>query len=142
LAFLLEYLDNTLKTPEEVEHYLRLPNLGIVPDFLSLEWQRYGPQKLSSLPPRMPSSLASGKEPALVLSHHSFSVVKEAYRTLRTAILLSRAGESPKTILFTSGIRGEGKTVTVLTALLSLPRWAFLSWSSMLTCAALTVIGS
>jgi capsular exopolysaccharide synthesis family protein len=114
LAFLLEYLDNTLKTPEEVEHYLRLPNLSIVPDFLSLEWQRYGPQRLSSLPPRMPSSLASGKGPAFVLSHHSFSVVKEAYRTLRTAILLSRAGESPKTILFTSGIHGEGKTVTVL----------------------------
>jgi capsular exopolysaccharide synthesis family protein len=114
LAFLLEYLDNTLKTPEELEHYLRLPNLGIVPDFLSLEWRRYAPQKLSSLPSRMPSSLASGKEPALVFSDHSFSVVKEAYRTLRTAILLSRAEEPPKTILFTSGIHGEGKTVTML----------------------------
>jgi capsular exopolysaccharide synthesis family protein len=114
LAFLLESLDNTLKTPEEVEHYLRLPNLGILPDFVSSEWQRYAPQKLLALPPRLPRSLASGKEPELVVSHHSFSVVKEAFRTLRTAILLSRAGASPKTILFTSGIHGEGKTVTVL----------------------------
>jgi polysaccharide biosynthesis transport protein len=114
VAFLLEYLDNTLKTPEEVEHYLRVPTLGIVPDFLSLEWQRHAPQKLPSLLPRMSSSLASGKEPALVLSQHSFSIVKEAYRTLRTAILLSRAEEPPKTILFTSGIHGEGKTVTML----------------------------
>jgi polysaccharide biosynthesis transport protein len=114
LAFLLESLDNTLKTPEEVEHYLRLPNLGILPDLLSLEWRRYASQKLHALPPQLPSSLASGKKPALVVSHHPFAVVKEAFRTLRTAILLSRAGESPKTILFTSGIHGEGKTVTVL----------------------------
>jgi len=36
LALVLEYLDNTLKTPEEVERYLRLPNLAVVPDFFSL----------------------------------------------------------------------------------------------------------
>jgi polysaccharide biosynthesis transport protein len=126
LAFLLEYLDNTLKTPEEVERYLRLPNLAVVPDFFSLDGQGYPPQKLSSrwrslvpqrlpsLPSQLPGSLASGKEPALVLSHPPFSVVTETYRMLRTAILLSQAGGSPKTILFTSGIFGEGKTVTVV----------------------------
>ena len=37
----------------------------------------------------------------------------EAYRKLRTAIFLSRPGEPPKTILFTSGTSGEGKTMTV-----------------------------
>ena len=52
LAFLLEYLDNTLKTPQEVERYLRLPNLAVVPDFLSLDEQRHAPQKLPPLPPR------------------------------------------------------------------------------------------
>jgi polysaccharide biosynthesis transport protein len=126
LAFLLEYLDNTLKTPEEVERYLRLPNLAVVPDFFSLDGQGHSPQKLSSrwrslvpqrlpsLPSQLPGSLASGKEPALVLSHPPFSVVTETYRMLRTAILLSQAGGSPKTILFTSGIFGEGKTVTVV----------------------------
>ncbi|MGH8071820.1 MAG: GumC family protein [Candidatus Entotheonellia bacterium] len=138
LAFLLEYLDNTLKTPQEVERYLRLPNLGVVPDFLSLDEQSYAPQKLSSLwrslvrhrklrdeqkyaphripslRPQIPSSLASGRELALVLSHPPLSVVTEAYRMLRMAILLSQAEESPKTILFTSGIFGEGKTVTVV----------------------------
>jgi polysaccharide biosynthesis transport protein len=138
LAFLLEYLDNTLKTPDEVERYLRLPNLGVVPDFFSLDgqghapqklssrWhspvrhrklrdgQKYAPQRLPSLPSQLPGSLASGKEPGLVLSPPPFSVVIEAYRMLRTAILLSQAGGSPKTILFTSSIFGEGKTVTVV----------------------------
>jgi Mrp family chromosome partitioning ATPase len=41
------------------------------------------------------------------------SLVTEAYRMLRATILISQARESPKTILFTSGIYGEGKTVTV-----------------------------
>ena len=36
LALLLEHLNNTLRTPEEVERYLRLPNLVVVPDFLRL----------------------------------------------------------------------------------------------------------
>jgi capsular exopolysaccharide synthesis family protein len=47
-------------------------------------------------------------------SPNPYSIILEAYRTLRTAILLSRASEPPKTILFTSGTPGEGKSVTVL----------------------------
>jgi polysaccharide biosynthesis transport protein len=109
-----QHLDNSLKSPEEVERYLRLPNLGVVPDFFSLDWRRYAPQRFLHAAPQMPTSLASGKELALVPPHHSFSMIAEAYRTLRTAILLSRAGEPPKTVLFTSGIHGEGKTVTVV----------------------------
>jgi succinoglycan biosynthesis transport protein ExoP len=117
LALFFEYLDNTdhtLKTSEEVERYLRLPNLGVVPDFLSLNGRRYTLRKLPYTPPQIPSALPSGKKHALVLAHHPLSVLTEAYRMLRTAILLSRAGESPKTVLFTSGIHGEGKTVTVV----------------------------
>lgn len=49
-----------------------------------------------------------------MLSHHPFSTVMETYRMLRAAILLSRPGEPPKTILFTSAVHGEGKTVTTV----------------------------
>ncbi|MBI4639264.1 MAG: polysaccharide biosynthesis tyrosine autokinase, partial [Candidatus Tectomicrobia bacterium] len=111
LAFFFEYLDNTLKTPEEVERYLRLPNLGVVPDFLSLDQRSYAP-KLSYTQFQLPNPPSSKEE--IILYHHPFSLVTESYRTLRTAILLSRAGEPPKTLLFTSGTRGEGKTVTVV----------------------------
>ena len=41
-------------------------------------------------------------------------MVMEAYRTLRTAILLSRAEKPPQTLLFTSAMHGEGKTVTTV----------------------------
>ena len=43
LAFLLDYLDNTLKDPEEAERYLRLPNIGIIPEFSRLNSSSYGP---------------------------------------------------------------------------------------------------
>src|SRR4029453_5666447 len=111
-AFFVEYLDNTLETPQEVERYLHLPQLGLVPDFARLNQRTYTPYALPLTPTSQPKPPVEGKE--LVLSHHPLSVVTESYRALRTAILLSRAEEPPKTILFTSSIQGEGKTTTAL----------------------------
>jgi polysaccharide biosynthesis transport protein len=113
LALLLEHLNNTLRTADEVERHLRLPNLVVVPDFLSLPKRRKNGKSQISRPE---SSLHSklcvpSKKP--VASSVSLSMLTEAYRKLRTAIFLSRPGEPPKTILFTSGIKGEGKTMTV-----------------------------
>jgi capsular exopolysaccharide synthesis family protein len=112
LAFFHEYLDNTLKTPEEVERYLHLPNLSEVPNFSRLDLCAYVPQALSGTLSQTVISPSYKRE--LILSYHPFSVVAEMYRTLHTAILLSQAEEPPQAILFTSGIHGEGKTTTVI----------------------------
>ncbi len=113
LAFFSEYLDNTLRTPEEVERYLRLPNLAVVPDFLSLpKARRNGKPRISRQESTLNSKLCIPSKKR-VLSGLPLSVIMEAYRKLRTSIFLSRAGEPPKTILFTSGTHGEGKTITV-----------------------------
>ena len=119
LAFLLEQMDNTLKVPEEVERRLGLPNLGVVPDFFTLDSRRsrFLPHGSTPTPRAESRSLIVGNKNSpkqIRLSHHSHSMVNEAYRTLRTAILLSQSGGPPKTILFTSGTPGEGKTVTVI----------------------------
>jgi polysaccharide biosynthesis transport protein len=82
VAFLREHLNNTLKTPQEVERYLRLPNLSIVPDFVSLNWRRYAA-------PQIPSHLPAGGENGLGLSHHPLFVVTEAYCTLRNFVSLN-----------------------------------------------------
>jgi polysaccharide biosynthesis transport protein len=115
LAFVLEFLDNTLKNPEEAENYLRLPNLGVVPEFSSINGKSlYGPRELSrqlSLDQNSPA-LPPGKE--LVTSHGSYSSIGEAYRNIRTALLLSRAGGPPKITLITSAMSREGKTVTAV----------------------------
>lgn len=125
LAFFFEYWDNTLKTPEEVERYLHLPNLTVVPDFLKLNGHTYGyaPKAVHHTVNNKKSGV-KGQKPALqpgfgaskelVIAHHPMSMLSEAYRTLRTSILLSRAGEPPRIILFTSGTHGEGKTSTTL----------------------------
>jgi succinoglycan biosynthesis transport protein ExoP len=116
LAFILEHLNNTLSTPEEVERYLGLPNLVVVPDFFSL------PKNASKL--KIPFSARGApfdsklcvpnKSP--VTPNLRFTLITEAYRKLRTSILYSRPGEPPKTILFTSSTAGEGKTISVTNA--------------------------
>jgi len=111
LALALEYLSSTLSSPEEVEKYLQLPNLGVIPEFSSLAFDTYSPKLLQSQ--QIPSdSREDSRE--LVLAFKRFSLPSEAYRTLRTGLLLSRAGAPPKLTLFTSAVRGEGKTVTAV----------------------------
>jgi capsular exopolysaccharide synthesis family protein len=114
LAFFLAHRDNALKTPEAVEGYLRLPSLAVVPDFLSIGWRKHAPRRLPYTPPPMPGLPVARKKLGRMRSHQLFPMVTETYRMLRTAILLSRPGEPPKTILFASGIHGEGKTVTTV----------------------------
>jgi polysaccharide biosynthesis transport protein len=105
-------MDNTLKTPEEVARCLRLPNLATVPDFININ------KRISAGggPAYISLDLPEGDEAAqeLVPIHYPLSGVTEAYRKLRTAILLSRAAEPPRTVLFTSATAGEGKTITTL----------------------------
>jgi capsular exopolysaccharide synthesis family protein len=108
LAFLIEYQDKTLKTPEQVEQYLRLPNLAAVPAFSRHEARSIARNNGSDHTP----ALTGSRE--LAGSMSQYSVVGEAYRSLRTALMLSRAGSPPKTILFTSASNSEGKTVSAL----------------------------
>jgi polysaccharide biosynthesis transport protein len=118
LAFLLDFLNNRLKTPEEVEQYLRVPNLAVVPVFSYMEEKsrnnRKGPQlpKPDGEPNSIPALSPRGHPRELIGASNPYSVHGEAYRTLRTGILLSRAGAPPKVILMTSTTSGEGKTVT------------------------------
>ena len=114
LAFIVEMSDNTLKNPEEAENYLKLPNLGVVPEFSSVNGKSaYAPREFMSGGAGANSTvLPPGRE--LVTTHGSYSRVGEAYRNLRTALLLSRAGGPPKVTLITSAMSREGKTVTAV----------------------------
>ena len=111
-AFLREYADNRLNTPEGIQRFLHLPTLAVVPDFSTVGTNGNTLRLLPHGHKELIHAATPGGE--LVLDHHPLSVVTESYRMLRTAILLSRAEEPPKTILFTSGVDKEGKTLTVL----------------------------
>lgn len=105
LAFFQEYLDKTLKTPDEVERLLRLPSLGVLPKF---ELNGTGPVDEDSLVPA-----AMAETAALAPSIQTSPEALEAFRSLRTSILLS-ASPVPKLILITSALPGEGKTTTAV----------------------------
>ena len=88
-AFLLEFLDDTIKTPDDVEHKLKLPLLGIIP----------------KLGPKENLADAAGD------TQSSFS---DAYRSVRTALQFATDHGVPKTLLVTSSGPGEGKSTTAL----------------------------
>jgi capsular exopolysaccharide synthesis family protein len=105
LALFQEYLDNTLKTADEVERLLRLPSLGLLPDYGSNGAGKTGGEKLAIVNDANNGALA----PAVQTGREA----TEAYRTLRTSILLS-ANPVPKTLLITSALPSEGKTTVTV----------------------------
>ena len=104
LAFLLENMDNTVRTPEQAQAISCLPSLGMIP-----------------LGSKSASHGASGKRLALTASKEVVETVTqirpqsqmaESYRALRTSLLLSNLGAPPKVIMVTSARPQEGKTTT------------------------------
>jgi polysaccharide biosynthesis transport protein len=104
LAFLLDYLDDTLKTAEDVDRHLHLPTLALIP----------APREQRRLLARAVHEADAAPTTALALIEDVRSPVAEAYRHLRTSLLLSTAGQPPKTILVTSSQPSEGKTTTAV----------------------------
>ena len=135
VAFFLEMRDKGLKTADEVEQYLKLPNLATVFRFSRVSAMTLARKRL--LETRRLSNESDGKyagtlkliadgrsftESTTVNPHGnettpqqvSFSAAGESYRGIRARILLSRSERPPKTLLFTSAVSGEGKTVTAI----------------------------
>ncbi len=113
-AFAVEGLDNSLKTAEDVLQHLRLPTLGMIPSLDSIDQQRkrrFGWKRATT--PRSP--ILALEDP---LAHPEWSL--EAYRSLRTSILLSHSGKPPQTIQITSALPAEGKSTTVANVALTL----------------------
>jgi capsular exopolysaccharide synthesis family protein len=101
LCFLQENVDTTILTPTDVANYGALPTLGVVP-------HQVPPKVLG----RSGAALDKGTLLRVVTIDRPESIVADAYRSLRTALLLSNPGAPPKVILVTSALPREGKTTT------------------------------
>ena len=117
LVFLAEYLDNTVKGPEDAEKLTGLPSLGIIP-FLEPGGTKkhvdtYGAYSYGA--ENAPASETTPDVSNIELINHLYPKfsISEDYRTVRTSILFSNADRQPKTICFTSSMPQEGKTATV-----------------------------
>jgi capsular exopolysaccharide synthesis family protein len=103
LAFFAEYLDNTVKTPEDIEKKIMMPSLGLVPLYKSPENQI-----------KLPVEFISYSD--------TKSQISEAYTSIRTFLLFSTAGKPPKVMMVTSARREEGKTTTSVNTAISLTK--------------------
>jgi capsular exopolysaccharide synthesis family protein len=124
LVFFLEYLDNTIKNVEDVSRYVQLPALGIIPPISASDSRKLSKRRSKQIGAGG-GAMLSTVGGAAKLNHQRLapdnrSTAAEAYRALRTSVLLSSAGSPPKTILVTSSQPGEGKTTTVVNTAMSL----------------------
>jgi exopolysaccharide transport family protein len=104
LAFLMEGLDNTVRTTEQAQMISGLPPLGMIP--LGSRSTREGANAKRLV-------IASSKEVVeLITQVRPQSQMAESYRALRTSLLLSNLGAPPKVIMVTSALPQEGKTTT------------------------------
>jgi non-specific protein-tyrosine kinase len=89
-ALLIEFLDDTLKTPEDTKRALALPTLASI------------------------ARTESGEAPNnLIAAHEPHSLVTEAYRNLRTNVRVTSVDEPLRTLVVTSANPSEGKTTTL-----------------------------
>ena len=94
LAFFFEYLDNTIRIPEDVRSHLNIPYLGHIPA-IAVDGNSDG-----------------GERSDLVTLHSPRCAASEACRGIRTSILFSSAESTPQVILVSSSGPQEGKTIT------------------------------
>jgi succinoglycan biosynthesis transport protein ExoP len=115
LALFLEYMDDSVHSTEEVQRLLSLPTLAAIPAAGSIARRRLR-HAAGALQTRGDNVTHS----ELLLNVDPRSPLAEAYRHLRTSVLLSTAGRPPKTLLVTSSLPGEGKTTTAVNTAISL----------------------
>ncbi|HEV2620440.1 MAG TPA: polysaccharide biosynthesis tyrosine autokinase [Acidobacteriaceae bacterium] len=96
LAFILESLDTRLHNIQEIEDVMEMPSLAIIP-------------KAKRSTPEQTAAMSATQRNINVLAQPK-SQFAEAFRSLRTSLLLSTSGKPPKFILFTSAAPSEGKT--------------------------------
>jgi capsular exopolysaccharide synthesis family protein len=111
LSFLMDYLDDSVKTSDDVGRNLGLPTLALIPHYNTTDKRKLG---------LIPTNGNGTGSTALITLNDRKSPMAEAYRHLRTSLLFSSAGKPPQTILVTSSQPSEGKTTTAINTAITL----------------------
>jgi capsular exopolysaccharide synthesis family protein len=127
LIFFVDYLDRTVRSPDEVKTILGIPALGVIPSTKAKAVSAYYSSHYSynyNYRKNKKGSKDSSKNPKsrsieLINFVDPESLFAENYRTIRTSILLSIPKKPPKVISITSALPQEGKTVTTINLAIS-----------------------
>jgi capsular exopolysaccharide synthesis family protein len=114
LAFFFDYMDDSVSSPDDLTRAASLACLGIIPS------HDEEARRLSVVRTRATGSDESRPEIDLATLRDARSQVSEAFRELRTALLVSSPGRPPRNLLVTSSQPREGKTSTTLNLAITL----------------------
>jgi len=125
VAFLQEHLDNTLKNSDDIERVLRVPALALIPSRECLDDENVGVYGLAAKVVAHHDGNAIQKHGAKTWiridgNGTEHAALSEAFRGLRTSVLLSSAGQPPRSLTFVSAEPGEGKTTVASNLSISL----------------------
>ncbi|MFC2061676.1 GumC family protein [Elusimicrobiota bacterium] len=110
LAFFRENLDTSIGTIEELEEFLKIPVLGVIPFFTNVKGSG---STIDEWKEKARKSTIEDMRSRLAIFQNPKSSIAEAFRTLETNIDFAKTGTEKNTLLFTSTIMKEGKSVTV-----------------------------
>ena len=116
LVLFLDYINNKIESVEDIDRYMKLPALGVIPVLSEVGKAKrlLGGKANKELAP------VSNNGSVILTQVEANSSIAESYRQLRTALLLSSAGHAPRTLLITSSQPAEGKTTTSVNTAISL----------------------
>jgi polysaccharide biosynthesis transport protein len=128
VALLQDRLDQSIQNPQDVDHFLRVPVLAFIPSLKSLNGRHSGRSVRTEQPLQIgvdePKAESFGARvigrPHKESEVYTSSILSEAFRGLRTSVLLSSGSRSANSILVTSAQAGEGKTATAVNLAISL----------------------
>jgi len=116
LAIFLDYLDDSIRSAEDVERYLRLPVLGAIPSAGKSKQRRLLPSSTAL------KRVSKNDRANSIVKNEVRSTLVEAYHHLRTSLMLAMPDGAPKTMLITSSVPAEGKTTTTINTAIRLAK--------------------
>ena len=117
LVLFLDYINNKIESVEDIDRYLKLPALGVIP---VLQGGGKARKLIAGKGNKELAPAGAGNSQVILTQVETNSSIAESYRQLRTALLLSSAGHAPRTLLITSSQPAEGKTTTSVNTAISL----------------------
>ena len=123
-AFIVEYMDRSIKTTEDVERVVQLPSLGVVPlcvrDRNNTTGQTSGKRGLLTWMRDRRGQTIPQEDLDMMMVKYPRSAMAESIRHLRTSLMLSVSGGPPEAIVVTSPHPGEGKSTVSLNLAIAL----------------------
>jgi succinoglycan biosynthesis transport protein ExoP len=114
LSFVRESFHNTVRTPDDVKSWIGLPSLALLPAMRVTDERRASQSAtLNWISHRWHMRKEKGERMEVEIMK-SPTAESEAMRDLRTALLHAKAGNTPRVILISSSMEGEGKTTVAV----------------------------